>query len=258
MKIIAVIQVRLNSSRLPRKAFARIISKTSLEWVIESVKKSKLIDDFIVATTSDRTDDDLVEFLQKLGIKFFRGDEQNVAKRLFEAGKTLGADHIVRIVGDHPLNSFELLDYVLERHLKENNAFSSLKRENISVGVLSEVINMNAFERLFSYDLDFSFSEYLTYFFTNNKDIFKVKLYSAPKEFRSKKYRLTLDNKDDFIMLEKLISEIKIKKLEINYTNVLKILNSNPNIANINIQTQQKFLDVDLNEKIYHASKIKL
>ena len=73
MKIVASIQVRMNSSRLKGKALKKICGKTSLEWVIESVKKSKYVDDFIVATTVDKTDDELVAFLEGIDVKYYRG-----------------------------------------------------------------------------------------------------------------------------------------------------------------------------------------
>ena len=117
MKIVASIQVRMNSSRLKGKALKKICGKTSLEWVIESVKKSKYVDDFIVATTVDKTDDELVAFLEGIDVKYYRGDIENVGERLFKSAKELNADYVVRIVGDHPLNSYELLDFLIEKHL---------------------------------------------------------------------------------------------------------------------------------------------
>ena len=198
MKVIACVQVRLNSKRLKNKALKNIHDRTSLEWVLKSIKSSKIVDDIIIATTKNESDDELVDFLISKNIKYYRGDELNVAKRLYDAGLSLGADHIVRIVGDHPLNSYELLDFILKEHIENKNDYTSLKRDKIAVGILSEIICVKAFRKLFNYDLDFALSEYLTYFFTNNNEIFKVKLHDAPKQFESKKYRLTLDNQDDY------------------------------------------------------------
>ena len=256
MKVIASVQVRLNSKRLKNKALKNIHDRTSLEWVIKSIESSELVDDLIVATTSDESDDELVDFLISKNIKYYRGDELNVAKRLYDAGMSLGADHIVRIVGDHPLNSFELLDFILKEHIVNKNDYTSLNRDKIAVGVLSEVISVKAFEKLFNYNLDFSMSEYLTYFFTNNNNIFKVKLLDPPKKFESKKYRLTLDNQDDYEMLEKLIQKLVSLDIDFTHENILNTLNENPEIWQTNFNIQQKFMSEDFQNKIFKASKI--
>ena len=256
MKVIACIQVRLNSKRLKNKALKKIYDRTSLEWVIKSIKSSHLVDDLIVATTTDESDNELVDFLISKNIKYFRGDQLNVAKRLFDAGSSLGAHHIVRIVGDHPLNSYELLDYIIKDHIENKNDYTSLNRDKIAVGVLSEVISVKAFQKLFNYNLDFSLSEYLTYFFTNNDKIFKVKLLDSPKKFESIKYRLTLDNQDDYEMLEKLIKKIVSFDTNFSHENILKILNNNPAIWQINFNIQQKFMSKEFQNKIYKATKI--
>ncbi len=256
MKIIACIQVRMNSSRLKNKALKNIFNKTSLEWVIESTRKSKYVDEIVIATTKDKSDDELVEFLKSKNQKYFRGSIENVASRLYESGKAFGADHIVRIVGDHPLNSFELLDFLIEDHLKNNNDFTSLNRDKIAIGVLSEVINQNAFSRLLNHNLNFSYSEYLTYFFTRNTSFFNVKLLDAPKIFQSERYRLTLDVYEDYLMLEKLIKNVLNNHNEINHQNILQEMRSNPELVKINSKFKQKYQEKDLLKKIFNACTI--
>ena len=95
-RIIGCIQVRMNSNRLPGKALRMIAGKPSIKWVLESVAKSKVISDFIVATTVDRSDDELVSYLRKNNYKVYRGSIDNVAERIFNAGKQLKAEHIDR------------------------------------------------------------------------------------------------------------------------------------------------------------------
>jgi len=258
MKIVASIQVRMNSSRLKGKALKKICGKTSLEWVIESVKKSKYVDDLIVATTVDKTDDELVSFLDEIGVKYFRGDIENVGERLFKSAKELNADYVARIVGDHPLNSYELLDFLIEKHLEESNDFTSVNRDNIAVGILSEVISMNAFEKLMNSSLDFSQSEYLTFFFLNNEHFFKIGLYDAPEYLQSSNYRLTLDYIEDFQFINEIIKTLQEENKAINHTNVLMTVSNNPSMLKLNSSFKQKFQDKELLEIIRKASTIKI
>jgi spore coat polysaccharide biosynthesis protein SpsF len=258
MKIVASIQVRMNSSRLKGKALKKICGKTSLEWVIESVKKSKYVDDFIVATTVDKTDDKLVAFLEGIDVKYYRGDIENVGERLFKSAKELNADYVVRIVGDHPLNSYELLDFLIEKHLEESNDFTSVNRDNIAVGILSEIISMNAFEKLMNSQLDFSYSEYLTFFFLNNERFFKIGLYNSPEYLQSSNYRLTLDYIEDFQLIKEIIKTLQEENKEINHTNILTVINTRPSILKLNSSLKQKFQDKELLEIIRKASTIKI
>ena len=181
---------------------------------------------------------------------------ENVASRLYESGKAFGADHIVRIVGDHPLNSYELLDFLIEDHLKFNNDFTSLNRENIAVGVLSEIIDQNAFARLLNYNLNFYYSEYLTYFFTKNTSFFDVKLLDAPKKYQSNPFRLTLDYNEDYKMLEKLIEILLTKYKDINHKNIINEMTTNKELNKINSNLKQKFQQKDLLEEIINACTI--
>ena len=256
MKIVACIQVRMNSSRLSKKALKKIYGKTSIEWVIESTKRLKYIDEIVIATTKDNSDNELVDFLESIKQPYYRGSVENVASRLYESGKAFGADHVVRIVGDHPLNSYELLDFLIEDHLKSNNDFTSLNRENIAVGVLSEVINQNAFARLLNYNLNFSYSEYLTYFFTKNTSFFDVKLLNAPKKYQSNPFRLTLDYNEDYILLEKLIEVLLTKYKDINHQNIIEEMTSNKDLNKINSNLKQKFQQKDILDKILNACTI--
>ena len=84
MKIVASIQARLGSSRLPGKVLKEINGKPILYWHIDRIKKSRLIDDIIVATTNNPKDDKIVEFCEKYNFKYFRGSENDVLDRIIE------------------------------------------------------------------------------------------------------------------------------------------------------------------------------
>lgn len=246
----------MNSSRLNGKALKKICDRPVLEWVVDSIKKTKLIDDFIFATTIDSSDDVLVDYLKEKGYKYYRGSVDNVAERLFEASKLLKPDHIVRIVGDHPLNSSEIANFLIEKHLETNSDFTSVKRDNIAIGILSEIISYNAFVKLFNSNLDFSLSEYLTYYFTNNPQYFNINIFDAPAKLRSKNYRLVLDYEEDLIVIENIIKKIFEVGKEINHVNILEVLDGNTDMTELNNKYQQKYLQSDLFTQIKNKSTI--
>ena len=117
---------------------------------------------------------------------------------------------------------------------------------------------MNAFEKLMNSQLDFSYSEYLTFFFLNNERFFKIGLYNSPEYLQSSNYRLTLDYIEDFQLIKEIIKTLQEENKEINHTNILTVINTRPSILKLNSSLKQKFQDKELLEIIRKASTIKI
>jgi len=103
MKIVSTIEARMTSSRLPGKPMLKVNNRSMLEHLVIRLKSINLIDEIVLATTTNSPDDLLVKEADKLGIKIHRGDENNVMKRVIEAGESVKADVIVEITGDCPI-----------------------------------------------------------------------------------------------------------------------------------------------------------
>src|SRR3954465_2320714 len=102
MKVVAIIQARMNSTRLPGKILYKVLDQTLLEYQIERVKRVPLIDQIIVATTTNPGDEPIVDLCRKLGIDYYRGSELDVLTRYYEAASLFKADVIVRLTSDCP------------------------------------------------------------------------------------------------------------------------------------------------------------
>ena len=109
MKIIATIECRLNSKRLPNKLILPLGKLTIIEFLIQRLKKVKMIDEIILATTTNSRDDKLVIIAKKNKINYYRGSENNVLRRVYEAAKKTKADAIVQASGDSPLTDRKCL-----------------------------------------------------------------------------------------------------------------------------------------------------
>jgi spore coat polysaccharide biosynthesis protein SpsF len=109
-KIIAVIQARMTSSRLPGKVMLDIAGKPMLQHMLDRVQSAKTLDDVVIATTTDPTDDLLEQFCQERGIPYHRGSLQDVLDRFYQAANKFRADVIVRLTADCPLIDPEVLD----------------------------------------------------------------------------------------------------------------------------------------------------
>ena len=118
--ILALLQARFSSSRLPGKVLKLILGKPMLQLQIERVKKSKRIDRLIVVTSNEFSDDAIEKLCNAIGVECFRGSLDNVLERFYQATQLLLPEHVVRLTGDCPLTDHRLIDDVISFYLKNN------------------------------------------------------------------------------------------------------------------------------------------
>ena len=153
MNIVCIIQARTTSSRLPNKVLLNLPyngDKTVLEQVINRVKESKYINKIVVATTINETDNKIEKLCESLQISCFRGSEDNVLSRYYEAATKYKADLIIRITSDCPCIDYEIMDKLIEFHLNNNNDFSSNNQiHSFPHGLDCEIVNYNVLVEAF-------------------------------------------------------------------------------------------------------------
>jgi spore coat polysaccharide biosynthesis protein SpsF len=110
MKIVATIEARMSSKRLPGKVLKRLDGMPSLELQIRRMQRSRLIDDIVLATTNKDTDDIIADFAEDLWVHVFRGSEEDVLSRILGAAQSVEGDLQVQITGDCPLIDSTIID----------------------------------------------------------------------------------------------------------------------------------------------------
>ena len=118
MSVIAIVQARMGSTRLPGKVLMNLEDKTVLEHVIDRIRFSKYVDDIVVATTISKDNLRIVELCANLGVSVYCGSEDDVLDRYYQAAKLFKADNIVRITSDCPVIDPKVIDDVITFHLK--------------------------------------------------------------------------------------------------------------------------------------------
>ena len=204
MRIGGIIFSRMNSRRLPRKAFANINGKTLLERVVESTKKIKSLDHFCIATSESREDDTIASFAEKNRISIFRGSQDDVLHRAIEAAKQYNYSSFLRICGDRPFIDPALCDEAVKTH---NNNKSDITTNTfprtVPYGLSAEVINIKSLKMIYKLTLDDDSREHISKFFYSNSDNFIIKSINHDNKFlNNKNVRLVLDTKND---LQKVI-----------------------------------------------------
>lgn len=221
MKIGAIIEARMSSSRLPGKVLFKVKNKTILELITNRIKLVKKIDKTIIATTTNSNDDKLVKWCKSKKINFYRGSEENVLSRVYLAAKKNKLDIIVLITGDCPLVDHGIISQILSTYL--NNKADYVSNAHIRTypdGMDVQVFNFKSLKKSHSLAKSNLEKEHVTLNMRRNPKIFKPIYLMAPENLHLPDLGLTLDETKDFILIEKIIAHFYKKKI----TNLLVLI----------------------------------
>ncbi len=235
-KIVAIIQARIGSTRLPRKAMKLIMGKPMLSYQIKQVKKSKAITQIVVATTNLKKDNAIVSFCKKNRINWYAGSEKNVLERFFFTSLKYKADIIVRLTSDCPLIDPNIIDKAVKIFNSGNYDYVSntcpSKGATYTDGMDVEVFDFFSLLTAYLKCKKKSDKEHVTHFFWKKIKDFKIFRFDLKKNYRF--YRLTVDYIEDFILIKNIIIYFKKNKKEITFPNIVKFLKKNYKMAAIN------------------------
>ena len=146
-KIIAIVQARMGSARLPGKVLKEVNGKPLIEILFHRLPHSKKIDKIILATSNSKENDHLAKIVEKLGFEVFRGSEDDVLDRYYEAAKPYSPEAVVRITGDCPIIDPQLVDEIIGLY-QENNVdyVSNTSPPTYPYGLDTEVFSFKALE----------------------------------------------------------------------------------------------------------------
>ncbi|MDC3166097.1 hypothetical protein OA668_02730 [Candidatus Pelagibacter sp.] len=203
--MLAIIQARSNSKRFNKKILFSIKGRPIIDHVFLRVKKSKNISKIVVATSKNKSDDELVTHLKKNKINYFRGELDNVSKRLSDAAKKYKQNVFVRINGDSPLIDYKIIDKAVKIYQKNKKKFDIITNvfprtfpkgqsvEIIKTHILSKNLHkMNKFQK-----------EHVTIFFYKNAFQYNIKNFKSKKKLN---IDLAVDEKRDIHKIIKLIN----------------------------------------------------
>ena len=248
MKLITIIQARYSSSRFPGKILNQYEDISYLELLIKRLKKSKYIKKIIVATTKNPEDKTIQKICDKLKIDFFRGSENDVLDRYFQAAKFFKAQNIVRVTSDCPLIDPKIIDKVLKIFFsKKTDYATNTMPPTFPDGLDVEVFNYKSLLSAWKASRkNKRLREHVTTFMRENKYVTKINLKNE-KDFSF--LRLTLDEIEDMKVINKVIDNFKnkftfgIKEIENLYKKNKYIFKSNNHIQRnegLNLSKGQK------------------
>lgn len=237
MKTLAIIQARMSSTRLPGKVLLPLIGDFRvLDSVYHRIKKAE-VDDVIIGTSIDFSDDAILSFCESRGYKVERGSLDDVLERYYNIAKKYDADIIVRVTADCPLVDIELSNIIIEK-LKANSLdYVGVKSDTIALGLSTEVFSFEALQKAYILAKG-PHREHVTSYIYNHPDKFKVERVMSPINYRlTCGYRLTLDVKEDYEVLKNIFENTSE---DVKISEVISYLNKNPDIAIMNSGIVQK------------------
>ena len=248
----AIIQARVSSTRLPQKVIKKIEGKTVLEHLILRAKKVKNCDKVILATTDKKDDDVLGKIAKELNVLAFRGSENDVLDRYYQAAKLFKIDPIVRITADCPLLDPKIVEKVIDFYFSGNyNYISNTHPPTFPDGMDVEIFNFKSLEKSWKKAKLRSEREHVTAYIFKNPKLFKIGNITYEKDFSH--LRLTLDEKEDLILIRKIYKELYPKNPFFGLEWVLELFKRKPELIEINqhIKRGEGYLKSLKEDKIY-------
>ena len=242
-KVGIVVVVRCTSNRLPNKAILKIHGRETIALLIERMKRCKNANGVFLATSTDPSDDVLVDIAHREGVLFYRGSLDNVALRFYEAARQYQLDHIVRVTGDALLCDEIMVDKIIASHLQQSADVTFMK--NMPYGTAKEVFKFQTIETVVNTVEIPGNTEYLEWFLENRR-YFNVNYVESGYEF-DPDLRITLDYQEDLEFFTKIYDHFYSGKPTFTLSDVLDWLKHNPQVAKINMQKKPKFTSADLN-----------
>ena len=241
MKIVSTIEARMTSTRLPGKVLLPANGKPMLEHLVNRLKQVKSIQEIVLATTVNQTDDCLVEFAQQQGISWFRGSEEDVMLRVIGAAESASADIIVEITGDCPIIDPLIVEQTIQMFLYNSCDYVSNDQiPGYPVGMGSAVFRLETLKRSAEMTNDPLDHEHVTLHIRNHPELFSHIYLVAPPDLYWPDLELTLDEQKDYELIKLLIDHYGDSNPFFTCREVIELLRNKPDWVAINKDVKRK------------------
>ena len=233
MKVVALLQARSSSQRLPGKIFEDISGKPMLHRIIERVRSPRY--DVVVATSSQPSDDRVAELCVSLGVVCFRGSEADVLGRMCGAALQHGADVVIRLTGDNPLVDRTFVEQVLQDFVSGD--YDYLSTDGYPLGLAAEIMSKKALADASAEAVSPVDREHVTSYIFCRPERVKVGRVCAPIDWGS--MRWTVDTSDDLAFVRAVYGKLGE---HFTWKDVITLVEKEPELQSINAHVRQKVL----------------
>jgi spore coat polysaccharide biosynthesis protein SpsF len=241
MKVVIIVQARMGSARLPGKILKTVLDRPLLEFQIERLRRVKLADQIVIATTDNGTEAPIVDLCQRLDIPCFRGSEEDVLARYHGAALATQADVVVRVTSDCPIIDPVVVDKVIQCYLDNSSRYDYVSNALVRSyprGMDTEVFSFQALDQAFREATRQPEREHVTLFICEQPQ--RYRLGDVLYQNDQSRHRWTVDTPEDFDLIKRIIEELWPKTPRFTLEDALALLEKNPDWSLINAHVAQK------------------
>lgn len=236
--IVAILQARASSIRLPGKVLRPLLGVPMLARQIERLRRSGQIERLVVATSTQPADDAIAALCAPLSVDCYRGNLEDVLDRYYQAAKHHGATVVVRLTGDCPLADAELIDSVISTHLEHGNDYTSnTLQPSYPDGLDVEVFHFGVLEQAWREATLPSQREHVTPFIYQHPERFRLENVRSTEDMSQ--LRWTVDEPEDFEFVRRVYEALYPVKPDFGTNEILDLLHRQPELATLNAGRQR-------------------
>lgn len=232
-KVLAIIQARMGSTRMPSKVLLDLAGRPVLAHVIERLRRSHLTSEFIVATTISPDDLPIVGLCAEMGVRVYCGHEHDPLERYYQAARLYGGDHIIRIKGDCPVIDPEIIDQAIHLHLQmEADYTTNTLERTYPVGQDVEILRRQTLEQVWRSAGLRSEREHITLYIPKHPEAFKICHLKQPNDLSAKRW--TIDYPEDYELLKLIFNNLYPRDPVFGMRAILDFLADKPELEQVN------------------------
>lgn len=242
MKVVAIIQARTGASRLPGKVLKEVLGKPLIAYQLERVRNCSNIDQILVATTKQKSDDRIVSLCEKMDIYSYRGSEHDVLDRYYKAASHVQADIIVRLTADCPLIDPSQIDHVIQNYFPIQQPLqyvSNTIKRTFPRGMDTEVFSFAALKETHVKAKSRLDREHVTRYMVNHPEAFT--LLNVTYHEDQSQHRWTVDTIEDFMLIKRIMETLYPIKPNFNLEDILHLFEQFPDWRLMNSHIRQKY-----------------
>jgi len=241
MKYLLTIEARMRSSRLPGKVLMPIMGVPMLALMIERLKNARMIDDIVVATTDNGSEDPIAKLADEMGVGCFRGSEEDVLLRVLKAAQHFEADIIVETTGDCPLNDPAIVDKVVADYRIGGADFVSNTLDYTTpIGTDVRVFSTESLAEIERVSQDPADREHVSLHYWENPEKYRLRNVRTEIPPEVKDLRLTVDTPEDFELISRVFEELYPTNPAFSLWDIVELFERKPELTKINQNIQQK------------------
>src|SRR4051794_12722399 len=239
-RVVATIEARMTSSRLPGKVLWPALGKPLLELMVERLRRCEHLDEIVIATTEDASSDPLEELAKRLGIGCFRGSEDDVLARVLGAAQAYDAEVIVELTGDCPLIGPALVDHVIERYLEGGSDYTAnVLEKSYPLGFAVQVFPTKVLAEVAEATDDPADREHVSLYIYEHPERYRLRNVASDRP-ESAELRLTVDTAEDYELVKTVFELLYPQDPAFGLASVLELFDERPELREVNQHVEQR------------------